>query len=221
MYFKYTFNICDHVWVSLCEMSSSDWTFKIKANWLSNRGWWCSFRQGGVGGIQMPLRPTKVNSMCRKHWCMWFDVTLTGTPWAMRIFGFMMVTSWCRRSGWNSNSSGVSFFITSSSRSAAIEGTPYQVLGSPLEMEDTWGVKGRECKVSLSLKYTYKWHTVSALKSFLNKCIEHAVPVQVVDGVAPVIFNVPAESWEHHAHVEPWHLHPRDVSINMAQEWLL
>ena len=60
---------------------------------------------------------------------------LTGTPWAMRMLGFMMVTSWCRRSGCDSNSSGVSFFITSSSRSAATEGTPYHVLGSPLKTD--------------------------------------------------------------------------------------
>jgi len=45
--------------------------------------------------------------------------------------------------------------------------------------------------------------------------------VQVVDGVAPVILNVPAESREHHADIKPRHLHPRDVSINVAQERLL
>lgn len=72
--------------------------------------------------------------------CMHAYGRLTGTPWDMRILGFMMVTSWCRRSGWNSNSSGVSFFITSSSLSAATEGTPYQVLGSPLGMRDMWEV---------------------------------------------------------------------------------
>jgi hypothetical protein len=53
----------------------------------------------------------------------------------MRMLGFIIVTSWWRRSGWNSNSSGVSFFITSSNCSAATEGTPYHVLGSPLEAE--------------------------------------------------------------------------------------
>jgi len=56
----------------------------------------------------------------------------TGTPWAIRVLGFMMVTSWCSRSGWDSNSSGASFLITSSSCSAAKPGAPYQVLGSPL-----------------------------------------------------------------------------------------
>lgn len=71
-------------------------------------------------------------------------VRLTGTPWDMRMLGFMMVTSWCRRSGWNSNSSGVSFFITSSSRSAATEGTPYHVLGSPLEKINCWLVWNRD-----------------------------------------------------------------------------
>lgn len=53
----------------------------------------------------------------------------------MRMLGFIIVTSWWRRSGWDSNSSGVSFFITSSNRSAATEGTPYHVLGSPLQEE--------------------------------------------------------------------------------------
>ena len=50
----------------------------------------------------------------------------------MSTLGFMMVTSWWRRSGWESNSSGASFFITASSCSAAEAGTPYHVLGSPL-----------------------------------------------------------------------------------------
>ena len=60
---------------------------------------------------------------------------LTGTPWAMRVLGFMRVTSWCSRSGWLSNSSGVSFFITSSRCSAANDGTPYHVFGSPLRIK--------------------------------------------------------------------------------------
>ena len=51
----------------------------------------------------------------------------------IRVLGFMMVTSWCRRSGCDSNSSGASFFITPSSCVAAEPGAPYQVLGSPLE----------------------------------------------------------------------------------------
>lgn len=47
------------------------------------------------------------------------------------------------------------------------------------------------------------------------------VPVQVVDGVAPMILNVPAESGEYHANIKPRHLHARDIAINMAQERLL
>ncbi len=65
----------------------------------------------------------------------WVCVLQTGTPWAMSILGFMMVTSWWSRSGWYSKSSGVSFFITSSNFSAADDGTPYHVLGSPLKIE--------------------------------------------------------------------------------------
>lgn len=59
-------------------------------------------------------------------------VLLTGTPCSISTLGFIIVTSWCRRSGWDSNSSGANSFITSSSCSAAWEGTPYHVFGSPL-----------------------------------------------------------------------------------------
>lgn len=59
-------------------------------------------------------------------------VLLTGTPCSISTLGFIIVTSWCRRSGWDSKSSGANSFITSSSCSAAWEGTPYHVLGSPL-----------------------------------------------------------------------------------------
>lgn len=50
---------------------------------------------------------------------------------------------------------------------------------------------------------------------------EHSVPVEVVDGVAPVVLNVPAERGEDHPHVEPGDLHPRDVSVDVAQQRLL
>ncbi len=66
---------------------------------------------------------------------VWVCVLQTGTPRVMSILGFMMVTSWWSRSGWNSKSSGVSFFITPSNFSAADDGTPYHVLGSPLKRE--------------------------------------------------------------------------------------
>lgn len=32
------------------------------------------------------------------------------------------------------------------------------------------------------------------------------IPVEVVDGVAPVVLNVPAETGETHANIQPWHL---------------
>ena len=44
-----------------------------------------------------------------------------------------------------------------------------------------------------------------------------SAPVQVVDGVAPVVLNVPAEAGEAHAHVRPRHLHPGDVCVHVAQ----
>ena len=57
---------------------------------------------------------------------------LTGTPASMRRLGFMMVVSWCSRSGACSKSSGADCRITSSNWSAAAPGTPYHVFGSPL-----------------------------------------------------------------------------------------
>lgn len=123
----------------------------------------------------------------------------------------MMVTSWWRRSGWNSNSSGVNFFITSSSRSAATEGTPYQVLGSPLEVTDNSTTE----RFVLHPCYPTTWHLSS---DYVDK---HPVPVQVIDGVAPVVLNMPAEGRKHHSHIKPGDLHPRDVSIDVAKEGLL
>lgn len=145
----------------------------------------------------------------------WYWSGLTGTPWAIRILGFMMVTSWCRRSGWNSNSSGVNFFITSSSRSAATEGTPYQVFGSPLGVRENQQQRGLSYILTWHSRYTTIWHLSS------NYVDRHPVPVQVIDGVAPVILNMPAESWKHHSYIKPGDLHPRDVSINVAKEGLL
>lgn len=81
-------------------------------------------REQGIGQINISHR------LDRLRVYMWVR---TGTPWAIRVLGFMMVTSWCSRSGWDSNSSGASFLITASSCSAAKPGAPYQVLGSPLK----------------------------------------------------------------------------------------
>lgn len=49
-----------------------------------------------------------------------------------------MVARWCIRSGWFSNSSGACSFMVFSRASAYAEGTPYQVLGSPLYHTHTW-----------------------------------------------------------------------------------
>lgn len=56
----------------------------------------------------------------------------TGTPLAMRMLGFMIVVSWCSKSGACSKSSGAVSFMASSNLQAAGPGTPYQDLGSPL-----------------------------------------------------------------------------------------
>lgn len=41
--------------------------------------------------------------------------------------------------------------------------------------------------------------------------------MQVVDGVAPVILNVPAEGGEAHADIKPRQRHPTDVSCYVSQ----
>lgn len=46
-------------------------------------------------------------------------------------------------------------------------------------------------------------------------------PVEEVDGVTPVVLNVPAEWGETHAYIEPGHLHARDVHIDVGEDWLL
>lgn len=126
----------------------------------------------------------------------------------MRVLGFMRVTSWCRRSGWLSKSSGVSFFITSSKCSAAREGTPYQVFGSPLA---TW--KGD----------TQSGHTRGPEGAYPASLASQAPcsPMEVVNGVTPVILNMPAKGWEDHAHIEPGHLHAGNICIDVAQYGLL
>ena len=42
-------------------------------------------------------------------------------------------------------------------------------------------------------------------------------PVEVVNGVTPVILNMPTKGREDHAHIEPGHLHARDICIDVAQ----
>lgn len=41
--------------------------------------------------------------------------------------------------------------------------------------------------------------------------------MQIVDGIAPMVLNVPAEGGEAHAHIKPWELHPTDVRCDMSQ----
>lgn len=124
------------------------------------------------------------------------------------------------RSGSFSKSSGAWSFIVASRDSAYAGGTPYHVLGSPLEREREGvgrgrkrrrGRKGRRGRrrgrrgrkegeggretVNIILHNTHSFFLPS--------------PVQVVDGVAPVVFNVPAETGEAHAHIQPWNLWER------------
>lgn len=121
----------------------------------------------------------------------------------MRIFGFMMVTSWCRRSGWESNSSGASFFITASSFSAAEAGTPYQVLGSPLENRGT------------QIYFFFQ----NEMKNSLFEC--NTSPVQEINRVTPVVLDVPAERGKTHPHVEPGYLHAWYVHVDVSEDGLL
>jgi len=46
-------------------------------------------------------------------------------------------------------------------------------------------------------------------------------PVHVVDRVRPMVFYMPTEAGETHAHVGPGHFHPRDVDIHLAEDGLL
>lgn len=46
-------------------------------------------------------------------------------------------------------------------------------------------------------------------------------PVQVVNRVAPVVFNVPAEGGEAHSHIEPRELHAAYVSSDVSKHRLL
>jgi len=41
------------------------------------------------------------------------------------------------------------------------------------------------------------------------------LPMEVVDGIGPVVFIVPAEGGKAHAHVHPWHFHARDIGLNV------
>lgn len=44
--------------------------------------------------------------------------------------------------------------------------------------------------------------------------------MKVVDGIAPVILNVPAERREAHPHIKPGHLHARNISIDVSKDRL-
>lgn len=46
-------------------------------------------------------------------------------------------------------------------------------------------------------------------------------PVQEVDGVTPVVLDVPAERGETHAHIKPGYLHARDIHIDVGEHGLL
>lgn len=41
--------------------------------------------------------------------------------------------------------------------------------------------------------------------------------MQVVDGIAPVVFNMPAKRGEAHPYIQPRYLHARDVGIDMSK----
>lgn len=45
--------------------------------------------------------------------------------------------------------------------------------------------------------------------------------MQVVDGVAPVVLDVPAEGGEAHAHVQPGQFHAADVGSDVREDGLL
>lgn len=45
--------------------------------------------------------------------------------------------------------------------------------------------------------------------------------MQEIDGVTPVVLNVPAEGGKTHSHIEPRYLHARYVYINVGKHRLL
>ena len=98
------------------------------ANWYNPQDWQIDDVQNGHSSVTASCRKRgQQNSNDRvQSW------ELTGTPADMSLLGFMMVVSWCSRSGACSNNSGALRFITSSSNSAFELGTPYHVFGSPL-----------------------------------------------------------------------------------------
>lgn len=44
--------------------------------------------------------------------------------------------------------------------------------------------------------------------------------MKVVDGIAPVILNVPAERGKAHSHIKPRNLHSRNISIDVSKDRL-
>ena len=76
--------------------------------------------------------------------------------------------------------------------SALEPGTPYHVFGSPLEREKN---------------------------TFIGCQMDRRVsPVKIVDRVGPVIFHVPAEAREAHAHVRPGYFHAGNIGIDVPQD---
>lgn len=47
------------------------------------------------------------------------------------------------------------------------------------------------------------------------------LPMKEVDGVTPVVLDVPAEGGETHSHIEPGHLHAGYVHVDVGQHRLL
>ena len=114
---------------------------------LTHWWWWCSHMRTVV-----PQHPV-----------------LTGTPASMRRLGFMMVVSWCSRSGACSKSSGADCRITSSNWSAAAPGTPYHVFGSPLQARH-----GKlHTTTTTTSSATVKHH--NGVKRIIHICIGHCV----------------------------------------------
>lgn len=71
----------------------------------------------------------------------------------------------------------------------------------------------------MSVFFSACMHTSRCKYSLTCLCL--VSPVQEVDGVAPVVLNVPAEGGETHPHIEPGHLHTRDVYVDVGEHGLL
>lgn len=115
--------------------------------------------------------------------------------------GIHEVTSWCRRSGWLSRE------------------LRCQLLHHLFQMFCCkWGYPIPGLRLTPGQrKGTRRVGTQRAHPECFLGCPGPHSPVEVVNGVTPVITQYANKGWEDHAHIQPGHLHARDICIDVAQ----